>query len=170
MLNLKISDLDSSRNLVLIRAVKEIKIVKALFLKNYLREYYKKFKPKTWLFEGANGGQYSPSSVAKLLSKASKIVGISRKVTPHMLRHSFATHLLEQGVSLRRIQTLLGHGSSKTTEIYTQVSTQEIGKIKNPLDDFYKSKSSTIQSDLGSIVEQNKNITEINTPKGVHIQ
>ncbi|MEJ6626233.1 MAG: hypothetical protein QNL42_09015, partial [Flavobacteriaceae bacterium] len=71
---------------------------------------------------------------------------------------------------LRHIQTLLGHGSSKTTEIYTQVSTQEIGKIKNPLDDFYKSKSSTIHSDLRSIVEHNKNITEINTPKGVHIQ
>ncbi len=173
LLNLKISDLDSSRNLVLIRGGKGNKdrqsiISKELF--NHLREYYKKFKPKTWLFEGANGGQYSPSSVAKLLSKASKIVGISRKVTPHMLRHSFATHLLEQGVSLRHIQTLLGHGSSKTTEIYTQVSTQEIGKIKNPLDDFYKSKSSTIHSDLGSIVEHNKNITEINTPKGVHIQ
>ena len=156
LLNLKISDLDSSRNLVLIRGGKGNKnrqsiISKELF--NHLREYYKKFNPKTWLFEGVNGGQYSPSSVAKILSKASKIVGFSRKVTPHMLRHSFATHLLEQGVSLRHIQTLLGHGSSKTTEIYTQVSTQEIGKIKNPLDDFYNSKSATIHADLGSIVE-----------------
>lgn len=173
LLNLKISDLDSSRNLVLIRGGKgnidrQSIISKELF--NHLREYYKKFKPKTWLFEGANGGQYSPSSIAKVLSKASKIAGVSRKVTPHMLRHSFATHLLEQGVSLRHIQTLLGHSSSKTTEIYTQVSTQEIGKIKNPLDDFYKSKSSTIHANLGSIVEQNKNITEINTTKSVYTQ
>ena len=172
LLNLKIIDLDSSRNLILIRGGKGNKdrqsiISKELF--KHLREYYKKYKPKTWLFEGANGGQYSPSSIAKVLSKASKIAGIRRKITPHMLRHSFATHLLEQGVSFRHIQTLLGHGSSKTTEIYTQVSTQEIGKIKNPLDDFYKTKSSTIHTDLGSIVEQNQNIKEINTPKGVHI-
>ena len=104
------------------------------------------FKPKKWLFEGANGGQYSPSSVAKVLSKACKIAGISRKVTPHVLRHSFATHLLEQGISRRLIQTLLEHSSSQTTEIYTQVSTQEIGKIKNPLDDFYKSENSTIHT------------------------
>ena len=69
-------------------------------------------------------------------------------------RHCFATHLLEQGVSLRHIQVLLGHNSSKTTELYTQVSVQEIGKIKNPLDDFYITKSATIHADFGSIVEQ----------------
>ena len=74
--------------------------------------------------------------------------------TPHPLHFSFATHLLEQGIWLRHIQVLLGHNISKTTELYTQVSVQEIGKIKNPLDDFYKTKSSTIHADLGSIVEQ----------------
>lgn len=68
----------------------------------------------------------------------------ARKVTPHMLRHGFATHRLEQGISLRHIQTLLGQSSSQTTAIYTQVATQEIGKIKNPLDNFYTSESSTI--------------------------
>ncbi len=66
-----------------------------------------------------------------------KLVGIQKRVTPHMLRHSFATHLLEQGVSLKPIQVLLGHNSRKTTELYTRVSVQEIGKIKNPLDDCY---------------------------------
>lgn len=60
--------------------------------------------------------------------------GIQKRVTPHMLRHSFATHLLEQGVDMRYIQALLGHESSKTTEIYTHVSTTELEKIKNPLD------------------------------------
>nr|WP_275124070.1 tyrosine-type recombinase/integrase [Ancylomarina sp. DW003] len=62
---------------------------------------------------------------------------IKRRVTPHMLRHSFATHLLEQGVNLRYIQVLLGHSSSKTAEIYTHVSNKEIGKIINPLDDIW---------------------------------
>ena len=74
--------------------------------------------------------------------------------TLQLLRPSFTTQLLEQGISLRHIQVLLGHNSSKTTELYTQVSIQEIGKIKNPLDDFYKTKSSTIHADLVSIVEQ----------------
>ena len=74
--------------------------------------------------------------------------------TPHPLRHSFATHLLEQGIRLRHIQVLLGHNISKTTELYTQVSVQEIRKIKKPLDDFYKTKSVTIHADFGSIVEQ----------------
>ena len=74
--------------------------------------------------------------------------------TLQLLRPSFTTQLLEQGTDLRYIQELLGHNSSKTTELYTQVSVQEIGKIKNPLDDFYITKSATIHADFGSIVEQ----------------
>ncbi|MDA8871487.1 tyrosine-type recombinase/integrase [Flavobacteriaceae bacterium] len=73
---------------------------------------------------------------------------------PHPLRQSFATHLLKQGIRLRHIQVLLGDSSSKTTELYKQVSVQEIGKIKKPLDDFHKTKSATIHADFGSIVEQ----------------
>ena len=65
---------------------------------------------------------------------AAEKVGIKIPVTPHMLRHSFATHLLEAGVDLRQIQVLLGHSSSKTTEIYTHVSTKDISKIKSPVD------------------------------------
>ena len=71
---------------------------------------------------------------------------IKRCLYPHILGHSLATHLLETGTDIRSIQKLLEHGSSQTTEIYTQVSTQEIGKIKNPLEDFYKSESSTIHT------------------------
>jgi hypothetical protein len=74
--------------------------------------------------------------------------------TPLLLRYSFATHLLKKGTDLRYIRELLGYGDSKTPELCTQISVQEIGKIKNPLDDFYKTKSSTIHADLGSIVEQ----------------
>ena len=74
--------------------------------------------------------------------------------TPLLLRYSFDTHLLKKGTDLRYIRELLGYGSSKSTELCTQISVQEIGKIKNPLDDFYKTKSSTIHAELGSIVEQ----------------
>jgi len=157
LLHLKIHDIDSSRNLVKIRSGKGSKDRQSIIsekLLEQLRKYFIAYKPKQWLFEGVKEKQYSPSSISKILTRAAKDAGIQKKVTPHMLRHSFATHLLEQGISLRHIQVLLGHSSSKTTELYTQVSVHEIGKIKNPLDDFYKTKSSTIHADLGSIVEQ----------------
>jgi integrase/recombinase XerD len=102
-----------------------------------LRQYYKEYRPKEYLFEGQNGGKYSPTSVANVLKKAAFKAGIRKTVTPHMLRHSFATHLLEQGTDLRYKSELLGHESSKTTEIYTHVSENAIDKIKNPLDDFF---------------------------------
>lgn len=140
LLDLKIHDIDSSRNLVKINGGKGNKDRQSILsekLLDQLREYFIKYNPKKWLFEGVKEKQYSPSSLSKILSRAAKVAGIQKRVTPHMLRHSFATHLLEQGVSLRHIQVLLGHNSSKTTELYTRVSVQEIGKIKNPLDDFY---------------------------------
>ncbi len=90
------------------------------------------------MFEGQNGGKYSPTSVANILRKAAANAGTRKKVTPHMLRHSFATHLLEQGTDLRYIQELLVHNSSKTTEIYTHVSKRAIDKIKNPVDDYFE--------------------------------
>ena len=84
-----------------------------------------------------NRKQYSASSIGAILSDTAKKTKIQKRVYPHMLRHNFATYLLEQGVSLKHIQILLEH-SSKTTEIFTQVSTQEI-EGKNPLEDFYRS-------------------------------
>ena len=102
-----------------------------------LRKYYRKYRPlEKYLFDGQDCGKYSPTSVANILWNAALKAGIRKNVTPHMLRHSFATHLLEQGTDLRYIQELPGHNSSKTTEIYTHVSKKAIDKIKNPVDDF----------------------------------
>jgi len=141
LLNLKVSDIDSERMVLHIRRAKGMKDRISLLSDNLLqllRKYYQDYKPKIYLFEGKNGGKYSPTSVANILKKAALKAGIKKNVTSHMLRHSFATHLLEQGTDLRYIQELLGHNSSKTTEIYTHVSKRAITKIKNPVDDFFE--------------------------------
>ena len=100
-----------------------------------LRNYFKEYRPKNFLFEGEKGGQYSERSVGAIVKQAAQRAGIIVKVHPHMLRHSFATHLLEAGTDLRFIQTLLGHSSTKTTEIYTHVATHQFVAIKNLMDD-----------------------------------
>jgi site-specific recombinase XerD len=141
LIDLKISDIDSERMVVNIKGAKGKKDRISLLSKNtlqLLREYYNRHKPKVYLFEGPTGNKYSPSSVANILKKSAQKAGIKKRVTPHMLRHSFATHLLEQGTDLRYIQELLGHNSSMTTEIYTHVSKKAIDKIRNPIDDFFE--------------------------------
>ena len=141
LIDLKISDIDSERMVINIIGAKGKKDRVSLLSENILqilRKYYKEYKPQKYLFEGAKGGKYSPTSVANILKKVAVKAGIHKNVTPHMLRHSFATHLLEQGTDLRYIQELLGHNSSKTTEIYTHVSKKAIDKIKNPVDDFFE--------------------------------
>ncbi len=88
--------------------------------------------------QGERGTKSSAESILKAVKKAAKRAGISRNITPHMLRHSFATHHLEKGTDLRYIQEFLGHKSSKTTEIYTHVAKTDFSKFKNPLDDIYE--------------------------------
>lgn len=137
LIDLKIEDIDSHRMTITVRQGKgkkdRISILSNHLLSD-LRNYYKTYKPKTFLFEGANGAQYSPTSVGKIVSRAALKAGLKRHVTPHMLRHSFATHLLESGTDLRYIQILLGHSSAKTTEIYTHVAIKGFNQIVNPLD------------------------------------
>jgi integrase/recombinase XerD len=139
LLNLKPTHIDSKRNIVLLKNAKgkkdRITPLSPLILE-MLREYYKGYKPKTWLFEGQVAGeQYSEKSLQSILKQALQKTGIKKPVTLHWLRHSYATHLLESGTDLRYIQELLGHSSSKTTEIYTHVSTKNIQQIKSPFDD-----------------------------------
>ncbi|CAN0323581.1 unnamed protein product, partial [Chrysoparadoxa australica] len=122
LLNLKISDIHSDRMMICVNQGKGKKdrytLLSSRLLED-LRSYYRLYKPKEFLFESQSGDRYSETSVSKIVTRAAKKAGIKIRVTPHMLRHSFATHLLENGTDLRYIQTLLGHSSSRTTEVYT---------------------------------------------------
>ena len=138
LLNLKLSDIDSKRMMIKIRGGKGKKDRYSLLSNSvliHLREYFIAYKPKDWLFEGRHGEKYSSSSITRVLKKSAQKAGIKRRVHLHMLRHSFATHLLEQGTNLRVIQNLLGHENIQTTEIYTHVSNLEIQKVVNPIDE-----------------------------------
>ena len=142
LLNLTLKDILSDRNLLFIRQSKGKKdrvVPISIKLIEMLRDYYKAFKPKTWLFEGQEVGEkYSERSIQLVLNQAVEKAKIVKPVSLHWLRHSYATHLLESGTDLRYIQELLGHSSSRTTEIYTHVSTRNLQQIRSPFDDLYK--------------------------------
>lgn len=137
VINMKLLDIDSKRNYVIVRQGKGRKdrysILSAKVLE-LLRRYFIEYKPKEWLFEGQFGEQYSETSIHNILKAAVIKAGIKKKVKFHTLRHSFATHLLERGTDIRYIQSLLGHQSSRTTEIYTHITQKGLGKITSPLD------------------------------------
>jgi len=139
LLNLTLKDIHSDRNLLFIRQSKGKKdrvVPISMKLIAMLRDYYKAFKPKTWLFEGQLAGEkYSERSIQLVLNQSVSKAKINKQVSLHWLRHSYATHLLESGTDLRYIQELLGHSSSKTTEIYTHVSTRNLQQIRSPFDD-----------------------------------
>ena len=125
LINLKIDDIDSSRMLIRIKNSKGNKdrytLLSRVLLK-LLRIYYQAYRPECWLFEGPMNTQYSATSIAKVFHKALKNTNIGKHATPHTLRHSFATHLLDSGADLRAIQELLGHASLSTTQVYTHIS------------------------------------------------
>ena len=137
LIHLNIQDIDSDRMVLVIRQAKGGKdrlVPLPNRLLHLLRRYYQTYKPKEHLFEGQSGGHYGRSSVRHIFNRACRGAGIRKKATLHTLRHSYATHLLESGTDLRYIQVLLGHNSSKTTEIYTHVSELHLQKIISPLD------------------------------------
>lgn len=136
---LEIQDIDSDRMLIKIKQGKGKKdryVMLANSILLQLRDYFKEYRPCRWLFEGATKQNHiSERTIQKIFKTVCSNAGIRKKVSVHSLRHSFATHLLENGTDIRYIQELLGHSSSKTTEIYTHVSKKNITNIKSPFDD-----------------------------------
>jgi len=138
VINLRLGELQPEQNRLFVRGGKGKKDRCTLLSDKVwalLREYLEIYKPIEWLFEGQTGGQYSERSVQKIFTEAKLKSMANPDATVHTLRHSFATHLLEKGVDLRYIQELLGHESSKTTEIYTHITHKGWNKIKSPIDD-----------------------------------
>lgn len=137
LLRLQERDLDLDRKVIHVRAAKGKKdrvTMLSPYAYQVLQDYLAQLKPKFWLFEGPDGRPYSASSLGKIIKRSAEKAGIKKNVSAHTLRHSFATHSLEQGMDLRYIQSLLGHENSKTTERYTQVTTKGFGNLVSPLD------------------------------------
>lgn len=137
VINLTINDIDSENMLVLVRQAKQNKDRTVMLpnkLLTILRQYCRGYKPGYFLFEGPRRRPYSASSIQKIVKNTARAAGIKKPVSPHILRHSFATHLIESGVDIRFIQKYLGHNSIKTTEIYTHVTDVSKSAIKSPLD------------------------------------
>ena len=151
LLNLKTDDINVNRKQIFIKNGKGRKdryAPLAEHLLPLLRNYMITYEPKTYLIEGKNGLQYSSSSVRKFLHKSALQCQIKVLVTPHILRHSYATHLLENGVGIRHIQELLGHSKPETTMIYTHVARKDLLEIRSPLDiaiESYKKRDSLEQ-------------------------
>jgi site-specific recombinase XerD len=139
VVRLRPEDIDVARGLIKVWRGKGAKDRYTLLSRRGLesvRIYQEAFRPQTWLFPGQTPDQhYHARSLQHVVRECARRAGIKKKVTPHTLRHSFATHLLEGGTDLRYIQELLGHQSSRTTEIYTHVAKTQLAAIRNPLDD-----------------------------------
>ena len=141
LLRLKLSDIDIDRRHILVRQAKGRKdryVVLAESVLPMLENYLSTYQPGKFLIEGQAGGQYSPESIRSFLKRACKSANINKHVTPHTLRHSYATHLLESGIDLRYIQELLGHQSPRTTMVYTHVTRKSLMQVRSPLDDAVK--------------------------------
>jgi len=139
VLNLKISDIDSKRMMVIIENSngnrdREVMLSENLLI--LLRQYYKAYKPKKYIFEGQGGGKYTARSAEQVFKKALRNAKINKEASLHTLRHSYATHLIEQGIDIRIVQELLGHKNIKTTQIYTHITDIRKLKIKSPFDNF----------------------------------
>ena len=137
LINISLNDIDNNRMIIHIRKGKgnkdrQVQLTNQIL--ELLRKYYKKYLPVNYLIVGQNGGKYSTTSIQKIIKNSALKARIYKKVTPHTLRHSFATHLLENGTDIRFIQKILGHSDIKTTQIYTHVSNTHLKNIQNPSD------------------------------------
>ena len=142
VLRLRVKDIRSDDGYIFIKdgkGKKDRHTVLSPVLLELLRDYYKQHRPCYWLFEGQDGGQYSAKSIQNIYRKAVKATNGNPWSTPHTLRHSFATHLMQQRVNIRYIQSALGHSSSKTTEVYTRILGISNKTLKSPLDTLFES-------------------------------
>jgi site-specific recombinase XerD len=141
LINLRVVDIRTSEGYIFVKDSKGKKdrhTILAESLLPLLRAYYKEYRPSYWLFEGQTGGAYSVGSVRAIFRKAVAKTGSNPWATVHTLRHSFATHCIEDNVNMRHVQIMLGHNSSKTTEIYTKTVAINNKKVTSPLDKFLK--------------------------------
>ena len=138
LVNLKVDDIDSKRMVIRVRQGKGQKdryVMLSLVLLGILREYWKEHKPTSWLFPGTDPDRpLDRSTVNAICQTAAQQAGLRKHVSPHTLRHTFATHLLEAGTDIRTIQALLGHRSLRTTALYTYVSPEKVVATRSPLD------------------------------------
>ena len=162
IVRLKLENIDHERSLIHIKGSKGRKDRYTILSKSVLvvlRKYYNQYRPEKWLFEGAISGKHiSTRAVQAIFKHACEKAGIKKEVSAHSLRHSFATHLLESGIDLRYIQEILGHKSSKTTEIYTHVSKTGIARIRSPLDTILRRKKGMHIRSNADIPQNCKNI------------
>lgn len=135
---LTVDDLLWDREQIFVRAAKGKKdryVQFSVWTRMVMKDYIDAYQPQHWVFEGADKRtNYSSSSIRKVVKKAARKAGITKSVTTHMLRHSYATHIMDHGLDVRFIQTLLGHNDVKTTMIYTHVTNKSLKKIESPLD------------------------------------
>ncbi|MBT8235653.1 MAG: site-specific integrase [Bacteroidia bacterium] len=137
VLQLRLANIDlDRRQLVVVQSKgrKDRYIVLAESTVPLLLNYVSSYKPQQYLFQGEKGGPYSASSIRNFLRRSCRKAGIKKRVTPHTLRHSYATHLIENGVNLRLVQELLGHSKPETTMIYTHVAKKDLLSVQSPLD------------------------------------
>ena len=135
--NLRVRDLNPDRQCIFVKDSKGGKDRYTLYSPKairYVSEYIRTYKPRYWLFEGQTGGQYSESSLQALFGRAREESGVNPFITIHGLRHSFATHLVERGVSLHKVKQLLGHEHLKTTEVYLHLAQDFFQKVQSPLE------------------------------------
>ena len=136
--HLKVSDIDSGRMMLRVeqgKGQRDRDVMLSPQLLQLLREWWKAARPQVWLFPGQNPiNPVTARQLNRAVTAAKDLAGISKRVSPHTLRHSFATHLLEQGVDIRVIQVLLGHAKLETTALYTRVAVNTVRDIKSPLD------------------------------------
>jgi site-specific recombinase XerD len=161
LLDLKISALDFDRNLLRVnegKGRKDRSVVMSEVLKPLIFNYLNTYKPNIFIIEGRDGGPYSATSVRQFLKKSCGYAGIKKQVTPHVLRHSYATHLMENGVDLRHIQLLLGHAKPETTMIYTHVAHRDLMQISSPLDTIIQSITKSHKNNTEVLLSRNYNI------------